>query len=168
MRLWVDTIWRPNPRVPPYGALTEKLRAQRRSRAEAIARRDEFRGIAQTAAREYRGADVDHDDLLSSQSKRSDSQASTEAGGSPQPKRADTQASTEAGGSPQPQRADTLASTEAGGSPQSQRADTQASTEAGGSPQPQVTEEAPASSQMCQASGILGLPTCWFQLASGR
>ncbi|CAK0815158.1 unnamed protein product, partial [Prorocentrum cordatum] len=32
----------------------------------------------------------------------------------------------------------------------------------------QVTEEAPASSQMCQASGIFGLPTCWFRPPPGR
>jgi hypothetical protein len=283
MRLWVDTISRSNPRVPHFGLLTEKLGAQRRSRAEAIARRGEFSCIAQAAAREYsifielnhtcdrykdesvtkvesaskianggvrpccrRGADVDHDDLLSPQPKRSDWQASTEAwgcpqpkrsdslasteaGGSPQPKRSDSQASAEAGGSPQPQRSDTQASTETWGSPQPQRSDSQASTEAGGSPQPQrsdsqasreagdsdlnlnkseaappgpsptelraraarllrgarrsgfllaaleeakagaqVMEEALVSSEMCQASGILGLPTCWFQLASGR
>jgi len=31
-----------------------------------------------------------------------------------------------------------------------------------------VAEEAPASLLMCQAGGLFGLPTCWFQPASGR
>jgi hypothetical protein len=93
-----------------------------------------------------RGADVDNEDLLSPQVKKPDrdlSQASTEACDS------DLSLNNEAAPpSPSPVEA--------------QRSLQEAETGA------QVTEEAPPASQMCQASGILGLPTCWFQLASGR
>jgi hypothetical protein len=110
-----------------------------------------------------RGADVDNEDLLSPQVKKPDSdlsQASTEACDS------DISLNNEAAPpSPSPAQLRARAARLLRGAQRSGSLRAAVREAKAGA---RVTEEAPASSQMCQASGIFGLPTCWLQPASGR
>jgi len=110
--------------------------------------------------RRRREQDVDSEDLLSPQVKKPDSQASTEACDS------DFSLNNEAAPPvPSPAELRARAASLLRGAQRSGSLRAALGQAASGA---QVTEEAPASSQMCQASGIFGLPTCWFRPPPGR